>query len=307
MRNLIKRIPLPASGVMLGTAALGNLLLSYGEWVRNICGVFAGLLLIGLLLKLILFPQMIREDLKNPIMASVAGTFPMALMILSTYVKPYIGGGAYYFWLFAVALHVLLMVYFTVKFMVKLQMPKVFASYFIVYVGIATASITAPAYARQDLGSLAFWFALASLVVLLILVSYRYLKVKEVPEAARPLICIFAAPTSLCLAGYIQSVTPKSLTMILGLFILASVIYVFALFQAVKYLRLPFYPSYASFTFPFVISAIATKMTMAAGLAMHRPMPYLQPVVLLETGIAIVLVAYTYFRFLGFIFSKGKA
>ena len=87
MKNTIKKIPIPLCGVMLGLAALGNLLQSYSEGIRYICGILAAFLLILVLLKLIMFPQMVREDMKNPIMASVSGTFPMALMLLSVYVN----------------------------------------------------------------------------------------------------------------------------------------------------------------------------------------------------------------------------
>lgn len=299
---MIKKVPIPLCGVMLGAAALGNLLQSYSEGIRSVCGVVAGVLLILILLKLICFPGAIKEDMKNPIMASVSGTFSMALMILSTYVKPLIGPAAYYIWLFAIALHVVLIIYFTVQFIVKLQMPKVFASYYIVYVGIAVAAITAPAYEKLAIGSAAFWFGFVCLIALLILVTIRYVKYKEIPDPAKPLICIYAAPTSLCIAGYVQSVTPKSYGMLMGMFIVASILYVFALVKAIGYLRLPFFPSYASFTFPFVISAIASKQTMACLMNMGRPMPILQYVVLVETIIAVVLVVYTLIRFLQFIF-----
>ena len=263
MKDTIKKVPVPLCGVMLGLAALGNLLQSYSEEIRYVCGIFAAFLLVLVLLKLIMFPQMIKEDMKNPIMASVAGTFPMALMLLSTYVKPFIGKGAYYIWIFAIVLHVILIVYFTVKFIVKLQIPKVFASYFIVYVGIVVASVTAPAYEKTSIGTAAFWFGFVTLILLLILVTYRYVKFKEVPDPAKPLICIYAAPTSLCIAGYIQSVTPKSYGFILAMLVVATVIYIFALVKAAGYLKMSFYPSYAAFTFPFVISAIASKQTMA--------------------------------------------
>ena len=103
-------------------------------------------------------------------------------MILSTYVKPFIGQAAYYIWLFAIALHIVLIIYFTVKFVFKLQMPKVFASYYIVYVGIVVASVTAPAYEKLAIGSAAFWFGFVTLIVLLVLVTYRYVKFKEVPD-----------------------------------------------------------------------------------------------------------------------------
>ena len=83
MKDIIKKVPIPLCGVMLGTAALGNLLQSYGEGIRNICGIFAAFLLILVLLKLVMFPGMIKEDMGNPIMASVSGTFTMALMMIS--------------------------------------------------------------------------------------------------------------------------------------------------------------------------------------------------------------------------------
>ena len=291
---------------MLGLAALGNLLQSYSEGIRYVCGIAAGLLLILILLKLILFPAAIKEDMKNPIMASVSGTFSMALMLLSAYVKPLIGPAAYYIWLFAIALHVVLIIYFTVKFIAKLQMPKVFASYYIVYVGIAVAAITAPAYEKLSIGSAAFWFGFVSLLVLLVLVTVRYVKYTEIPDPAKPLICIYAAPTSLCIAGYVQSVMPKSYGMLMAMFVLASVLYVFALVKAIGYFKLPFFPSYASFTFPFVISAIASKQTMACLANMERPIPALKYVVLIETIIAAVFVLYTLVRFLQFIFAGPK-
>ena len=306
MKDIIKKVPIPLCGVMLGTAALGNLLQSYGEGIRNVCGIFAVFLLILVLLKLIMFPGMIKEDMGNPIMASVSGTFTMALMILSTYVKPYIGQAAYIIWLLAIILHIVLIVYFTVKFVVKLQMPKVFASYYIVYVGIVVAAVTAPAYEQLGIGAATFWFGFVTLILLLVLVTYRYIKFKEVPNPAKPLICIYAAPTSLCIAGYVQSVTPKSYGFLMGMFVVATVIYIFALVKAVGYLKLPFFPSYAAFTFPFVISAIASKQTMVCAANMGHPMPFLQYVVLIETIIAVVLVVYTYIRFMGAIFGGKK-
>lgn len=306
MNNVIKKVPLPLCGVMLGTAALGNLLQSYSEGIRYVCGVFAAFLLVLVLLKLILFPGAFKEDMKNPIMASVSGTFPMALMILSTYVKPFIGQAAYYIWLFAIALHIVLIIYFTITFIAKLAMPKVFASYYIVYVGIAVAAVTAPAYEKLSIGSAAFWFGLVTLVLLLVLVTYRYVKFKEIPDPAKPLICIYAAPTSLCIAGYVQSVTPKNYTFLMVMLAVATVLYIFALVKAIRFLKMPFYPSYAAFTFPFVISAIATKQSMACASNLGHPMPFLSTVVLIETIIAVILVAYTYIRFMGAIFGGKK-
>lgn len=203
-----------------------------------------------------MFPEMIKEDFKNPILASVAATFPMALMLLSTYIKPFIGVGAKYIWYFAIGLHIILIVYFTIKFLLKLQMPKVFASYFIVYVGIAVAAVTAPAFEELAIGAGAFWFGFLTFIGLLVLV--------------------------------------------------ATVLYVLALVKAIRYLKLKFYPSYAAFTFPFVISAIATKQTMVCLANMKQPIPMLRYVVLIETVIAVLFMIYTFIRFLQFIFVDHK-
>ena len=90
----------------------------------------------------------------------------------------------------------------------------------------------------------------------------------------------------------------------MAMFVVASVCYIFALVKAVGYLKLPFYASYASFTFPFVISAIASKQTKMCLINMGYSMPILQYVVSIETVIAIVFVIYTWIRFMGFLFTE---
>ena len=301
--DMIKKIPVPICGVALGCAALGNLLQTYSETLRMICGVVSALFLLLFVVKVIAFPKLFAEDMANPIMASVSGTFSMALMLLSTYIKGYLGVAdvAFVAWVIAIALHVALMVYFSVKFMAKLELKAVFASYYIVYVGIAVAAVTAPVYEATVLGVIAFWFGLVSFVALFILVTMRYVKLPDVPDPAKPLICIYAAPMSLCLAGYVQSIMPKSQVFLLAMFAVATVIYLFALVQLVHCLTLPFYPSYAAFTFPFVISAIASKMTAACLMNMGTPQPWLAPVVLVETVIAAILVVYNCVRYLAFL------
>lgn len=301
---MIKKIPLPITGVALGFAALGNLLQSYSEGVRLCCGVISAVLLILYLVKMIRYPDSFREDMQNPIMASVFCTSTMALMLLAGYLKPYIGVVGDVIWYAAIVLHVVLMLYFTAKFILKLQMPKVFASYFIVYVGIVVASVSAPAFGATGLGTGIFWFGFAVLLALLVPVTYRYAKFCEIPPPVQPLFCIYTAPTSLCLAGYIQSVQNKSIAMIAFLAILATVLYLVVLVKLPKYLKMPFFPSYAAFTFPFVISAIAMKQTMACLANMGSPMPWLNVVVIVETVIAVVLCVYALVRYILFVTAK---
>ena len=302
MKETIQRVPIPVCGVALGMAALGNLLQSGSQGIRNACGAISGLLLVLALLKAAFFPQLVREDLKNPVTASVSAAFPMALTLLSVYLQPWLGWGAYGLWLFALGLHAVILVCFTGRFLFKLKMEQVFASYFIVYVGIASSAVTAPAYGRQDLGAALVCFALAALAALFVLITWRYIRFPQTPESAKPLLCIYTAPTNLCIVGYIQSVETKSPAMLLFLLGLAAPLYLFALRQAIRCLKMPFYPSYAAFTFPFVVSAVAVGQSIACLAELGVSAPWLEYPALAETAIAAGLTFYTLARYLGFLF-----
>lgn len=298
MINIIKKVPLPMAGVMLGFASLGNLLQSYSEGLRNLCGLISFILLVLLVLKVIMFKDMIKEDMKNPIMASVAGTFSMGIILLSTYLKPYFGSGSIFIWYFGILLHIALIIYFTKTFILKFDLKKVFASYFIVYVGIVVASITAPAFNKQVLGEIIFWFGFISFLVLFFVITKRYITLKDVAEPARPLFCIFTAPLSLCLAGYIQSVQNKSIIFIYVMIAFATILYLYVIFSLKDLLKLKFYPSYAAFTFPFIISAIAAKQTLAFSTKNSIEVFALKELVLIETIIATVLACYVLIKYI---------
>lgn len=309
MKRYLKALPLPVCGVMLGLAALedllqavcGNLLnaAGAGNALRLICGILATLLALAPAAKVIACGPGVRQAMQDPVVASVSGTFSMGLMLLSVYWKPALGIAAEAIWFLAIALHIVLIVWFTVKFLLHFQLARVFTSYYIVYVGIAVAAVSAPAYGMESLGAATFWFGFVCMISLLAVVTLRYGKLP-----VKPLFCIYAAPASLCLAGYVQSVTPKSPAMLLTLLTLSSVLFLVALIRLPGLLKLPFYPSYAAFTFPFVITAIAALQCTACLAKLGSPLPWLRPVVLIETVLAAVLVFYALFRYIA---AAGKA
>lgn len=300
MKNFLKAVPIPMAGVLLGLAALGNLLQSYSETVRLVFGALALVIWVCLVLKVIFCWKGVSQAMEDPVVASVSGTFPMATMLLAVYGKPFVGAAvAQVIWYAGIALHVALILWFTVKFLLKLELAKVFASYFIVYVGIVVASLTAPAFEMAEtVGTWAFWFGFVSLILLLVLVTARYVKLPVQKDPPKPLFCIYAAPVSLCLAGYIQSVMPKSPAMIWGMLAVSTALYLLVLVRLPGFLKLPFYPSYAAFTFPMVITAIAAKQSMACLTKLGYAVSWMSPVVLIETVIAVVLVVYTLARYL---------
>ena len=270
--GFIKKVPLPLSGVALAWAALGNLLAGYSVSLKHLCGIlsFIGMLLVTC--KYLPDLDILKKDLKNPVLASVSGTYSMSLMLLAGYVKPVLFGVADVIWYAAIVMHFILIIYFTLNFILKFKISddndlmKVFASYFIVYAGIVVVSVTAPAFNNIFLGKICFWIGFISYIPLFFYVSLRYIKLGNKKIDAKGLGCIYAAPASLCVAGYINSFAEKNIMFLSGLYIFSFAIYLLGIVIAcdmcisiLKSGQFKFYPSYAGLTFPFVITAIAGK------------------------------------------------
>lgn len=308
MKHLLLRIPLPLSGVALGTAALGILLQNYSDIIPPFCGVLATVFLSLVLLKYLCFPATFRKDMNDPVLADVAGTFTMAMMTLSTFLEPYSNSAALGMWLAAILLHGVLMVYYTLRFVRNARFQNVLANYYIVYVGIAAAAVTVPVFEQPEIATAAFWIGFAAFFIVFIPVTVRYVRLPEVPNPVKPLLCIYAAPASLCLTAYIETVTPVSPEFLIVLYIVACLLYLFALQKVISYRSLPFYPSYAAFTFPFVIAATAsTQVTSYLETFAGHALPLMEGVVLTQTGIAAVLVVYVLLRYLQFFLKQVPA
>lgn len=259
MKEILKKCPIPIAGLMLGLAAAGNLLKSSSNACHSTFGIISAIILILLLAKIAIYPKETYDNLNNSLIASVAPTFSMSLMLLATYLKPYTVFIARLIWIIGLIMHIILIIWFTKKYVVSFNIKQVFPSWFIVYVGIAVSSVTGPAFALNRVGQYAFWFGFISYIVLLPIVMYRAIKIKEIPEQALPTLAIFAAPASLLLAGYINSFELKNIVIFGILMTLSLIMYVLVIIMLFKLLRLKFYPSYACFTFPLIISCTAIK------------------------------------------------
>lgn len=311
---MTKKIPLPKAGLILALFALGNLLQSYSENLRLAIGALGLILAILYVVRIFSDTDTFKKEMTNPVMASVFGTFSMALMLLSGYLKPYIGEAAMYLYYLAIILHIVIIIYFTGKFIKNYDINKVFASYYIVYVGIVVASVVAPAFNATMLGQIFFWFGLATFIILFIQVNQRYLKAGHPDKPLQPLFVITCAPASLLLAGYMQSFENKNLIMVYALMLVSQLIYLYVLTKLPSYIEgKTFYPSYSAFTFPLVITAIGLKM--ATGFLVKsgniEKLGFLKSVlpilVKVETVIAALMVLYVLIKYLTHFFTVKEA
>lgn len=302
--NFFKRYPIPIAGLILSIFALGNLLQSYGKNLRIVVGTIGFLLFLLYLIKIIIQNIKLKEDFTNPIPASVFLTFTMSTILLAGYIKPFSQMVSLAIWYIGIIGHAILMLWFTTKFIKNFSIKKVFPSWFIVYVGIAVASVTAPSMSNIMIGKITFYVSLILYFCVLPIVCYRVWKIGELVDATKPTLIILAAPASLLLAGYLSSFEEKNIVILYLLIFLSFAFYIIALCYLPRLLKLKFNPGYSAFTFPLVISAIACKM-----LNMYFKQSYVVLNILTkcEELISVLIVSWVLVCYLFFLLRKDKA
>ncbi|NLS13102.1 TDT family transporter [Vibrio sp. SM6] len=301
--NESQHIPTPLAGLALGIASLGvnwSSVLSSGHGYLWSSAIIASLLLLVVALKYALNPHQLIKDVAHPILGSVLPTFSMTLMLVSISVRMLSWSFGETLWLVAVALHLLLLLgfgYFRLRYVGQ---EPVSPSWFIPPVGILVAVLSFsgnPALLPIAWGVLIL--GMVACVIMLPLILFQLIISQGMPDAVKPNIAILAAPASLCLAGYLVLVaipSPLIIALFLGMALLMTAIVYIAFFQL---LRLPLSPSYASYTFPIVISATAL-LKLKDWLQSHADMTQysepIQAIAMIQLWIATIVVLYVVIR-----------
>lgn len=302
MKQLIRAIPIPISGVMLALFSLAKLVKTFElTWFANGLIFMGAVFLSGLLLKIVLAPERVLKEMKNPLIAAVSPTFTMALMVLSSLYMDTIVVWENIWW-FALVLHFVLMLYFTYRFVLRtaLTLSHIYPSWFIMYIGMGIMPLTAGGRAPA-LMDIVFYSCITFVIILVPLMLVRIFVMRNLEVPTLPLITILCAPVSLTLAGYLAHFEAASTKMVLTLVIIAQLLYVLVLTQLPQLLRLPFFPSYAAFTFPLVICA--TALTNAVHYLGYTG-PIVTTVIVVEITFATVIVLYVTARYVVFLWRE---
>lgn len=298
--QIIKRIPIPLCGVVVSVASLGTLFESIAPWAHYLLGTIAFLLFAAIVAKIILFPGAIAEELENPLASAVVGTFPMMLFGFVPYFNHVHHYAGFALWGIALVLYFLIMLRFTLMFAIKTPIDEITPAYFIVYIPILLAANTSPLFGMQAVGRGLFWLCLALTFILLVLVSVRFVHGNALPKPQLPLLCIYAAPASMCTTAYLSCFENPSPLLVAVLYVLAIMLFIAGFMVMLSCLRLPFFPTYSAMTFPFVICATASFK-----IAQFLPEGMLASLVNLyafaQLAIALAIVLYVLVRFLAFI------
>ena len=296
----MKKLPLAFSGCLLGLAGAGNLILDTFPLLSHVFSLSGLILWFYFLYSHLSDWQESKQELKKAPVLSGMATFPMAGMILSTYLLRVLPMSlsiiAQVLWWFAFLLDVGLIIYFTINYVQAKPRASATPTWTVLYVGIAVASLTYPVVGIVGIAYGAWIFGFILTLILYPLI-YKDLKIDPLPLPLLGQEGIYCAPFSLLLAALVRVGGPDLPSWILLVMILASqAFFFFVLSRLPRILKQGFQPSFSALTFPTIITA--TSLKMAQGILQF---PTLNLLVWIETIICLTILIYVlveYVRYL---------
>ena len=296
----MKNLPLAFSGCLLGLAGAGNLILDTFPFLSRFFSLLGLILWFYFLVSHLSNWHESKQELKKAPVLSGMATFPMAGMILSTYLLRTLPVTmsilAQALWWFAFLMDVYLISYFTKNYVLVKLRASATPTWTVLYVGIAVAALTYPVVGIIEIayGAWIFGFILTLCLYPLI---YQDLKSNPLPRALLGQEGIYCAPFSLLLAALVRIGGSGLHGWILLVMILASqTFFFFVLSRLPRILKQGFQPAFSALTFPTIITA--TSLKMAQGILQF---PVLNLLVWLEIIICLTILVYVlveYMRYL---------
>ena len=299
----MKKLPLAFSGCLLGLAGAGNLISDTLPELSHVFSVLGlGLWIIFLISHLVDWQNTAIELKKLPVLSGMA-TFPMAGMILATYLLrtvPSVPLLAQILWWFSFLLDIGLITYFTILLLKSKEKIYATPSWTVLYVGIAVAALTYPVVGIIEI-------AYATIIFGFILTFYLYpriyldLKKKPLPVELLGQEGIYCAPFSLLLASLVRVGGHQLLTYSIIMMIISSqIFFFFVLSRLPQILKQGFQPAFSALTFPTIVTA--TSLKMAQGILQHS---LLNVFVKIETLISLMILIFVLFSY--FIWMKKSS
>ena len=292
----MKKLPLAFSGCLLGLAGAGNLISDSIPELSHTLSIMGLVLWIYFLVTHLLDWKEAQQELKKPPVLSGMATFPMAGMILSTYllrILPSIPYLAQSIWWFSFLLDIGLITYFTIQLLTSKEKIYATPSWTVLYVGIAVAALTYPVVGMIEI-------AYATIIFGFILTFYLYpriykdLKKKPLPNELLGQEGIYCAPFSLLLASLVRVGGHQLLTYSIIMMIISSqIFFILVLSRLPQILKQGFQPAFSALTFPTIVTA--TSLKMAQGILQ---VSLLNLFVTIETLVSLTILIFVLFSYL---------
>lgn len=306
VKSNFEDMPVAIAGIALGFMSISTALLEFNvTWVRHIAVIFSILCIGFLLIKLILHPNKVMNEIKHPMAGSIYPTIFMTLMLVAVYLVEINPSIASSLWLGATILHFLTFIMFAVYMIKDFKMENIIPSWFIPTVGIGLAAVTSKPMNMPGISKVLFYYSLIAFIVLFPIMIYRLLSMEKLTGPKVPTLMIMVAPANICLAAYF-AIADKPNAMFVS--ILAAVSYVSLLYGYTilpKLIKLPYSPGLAPLTFPLGISVVASQRYAKYLGKVGSPLESIVRAFLyVQVIIAILVIGYIVIKTVEFLYKK---
>ncbi len=228
-----------------------------------------GLSLFGLfsaiyLCKLLVFRDMVLQEIRHPIQINFFPTISISMLLLGATLLPSIPVVAAVFWIIGTALQLLLTLYVMNVWMHhdRFEIHHINPAWFIPIVGNVIVPIAGVPLGYLELSWFFFSIGILFWLILFAIITYRMLFHRPLPDRLMPTFFIMIAPPA---SGFIAYIELSGLTEIGTLDAFARVLYYSSLFltlllltQAGRFVRLHYSISWWAYSFPLAAVSIAT-------------------------------------------------
>ena len=262
MGNIIKKcenLPVGAIATCVGLATLSNVYLAQGfESVRVVTMLLVAIVWLGAIVKLTVYRKAFWADYVNVVPATLYATFTMLTMILGNFIFGYIESVGRIIWLVGVGLHIIHLLVFSYRNILKgVKLETFVPSWFVSFAGILVAVVVGVPKGMPWLLTGLMYYAFVMYAIMFPMMLVRINK-HPIPPQFGMTRAILIAPASLVFVGYLNAFDNINFAFAAFLYAIVFAVLVYVAIKLPGFLGKPFNPGHAALTFPTAIGLVAT-------------------------------------------------
>ena len=253
-------LPVQVIATAVGFATLANVWATAVGFpgIRVVTMVMVSLVWFAAIIKITVHYKSFKADYLLLVPSSLYATFTMLTMLIGAFVFEYIAIAGQIIWLLGVALHILHLLIFTYRFVLKGVILDTFLpTWFVTYMGFMVAVVSGGPLGFHVLlqGIMIYGFIVYPIIFVGMLI--RIFK-KPLPGILKPTGAIFLAPSSLFFVSYLNMAPEAIDLLVIGVYLIIFLTILRVAILIPSYLRDGFQPGLAALTFPTAIALVAT-------------------------------------------------
>lgn len=256
----LKNLHIGISGTCLAFITLSNCwILKDIGYLKPISIITAIIMLSLMLTRLIRFPNVVFEELKDPVIGTFYPTLGMVTWLISAYLYNYFPRICSFIWIMCAIYHYSILIFYTFIRTKERKFSNIMPTCFIVYTGMITGSVASKGMGGiiPQIAHFMLMFGFTFYTLLLPVVLYIVFKSEILDDKKLPTVGIVCSPAPLGIVGILTIEQKPNIYMLTWLIVTGLILLVVVYSYILKLFKEGFKPAYAAFTFPLAISTLA--------------------------------------------------